>query len=124
VGVGTEILFMITLGLVVLGPKRLHSMMGHVARAKAELENATRSLKAQLGADFNEPLRNLKTDCSQESRGGPVNHTRNRGIGTANAPPRFNQAQSSHAAGYQGERIQAHENCSNHGPTERDRNGC
>jgi Sec-independent protein translocase protein TatA len=28
VGVGTEILFMITLGLVVLGPKRLHSMMG------------------------------------------------------------------------------------------------
>ena len=51
-GVGTEILFMITLGLVVLGPKRLHSMMGHVARAKAELENATRSLKSQLGAEL------------------------------------------------------------------------
>jgi Sec-independent protein translocase protein TatA len=67
VGVGTEILFMITLGLVVLGPKRLHSMMGHVARAKAELENATRSLKSQLGAELNEPLRNPKTDGALES---------------------------------------------------------
>jgi Sec-independent protein translocase protein TatA len=67
VGVGTEILFMITLGLVVLGPKRLHSMMGQVARAKAELENATRSLKSQLGAEPNEPLRNPKTEGSHES---------------------------------------------------------
>jgi Sec-independent protein translocase protein TatA len=67
VGVGTEILFMITLGLVVLGPKRLHSMMGHVVRAKAEFENATRSLESQLGAELNEPLRNPRTDCSQES---------------------------------------------------------
>ena len=66
-GFGTEILFMITLGLVVLGPKRLHSMMGHVARAKAELENATRSLKSQLGAELNEPLRSPKTDGAHES---------------------------------------------------------
>jgi Sec-independent protein translocase protein TatA len=69
VGVGTEILFMITLGLVVLGPKRLHSMMGHVARAKAELENATRSLKSQLGAEVDEPLRNPKNDGAHESGG-------------------------------------------------------
>jgi Sec-independent protein translocase protein TatA len=67
VGVGTEILFMIMLGLIVLGPKRLHSMMGHVARAKAEFENATRSLKSQLGAELDEPLRNGKTSCSHES---------------------------------------------------------
>jgi Sec-independent protein translocase protein TatA len=67
VGVGTEILFMITLGLVVLGPKRLHSMMGYVARAKAELKNATRSLKSQLGAELGEPIRTGKTSCSHES---------------------------------------------------------
>jgi Sec-independent protein translocase protein TatA len=42
VGLGTEILFMLMLGLVVLGPKRLHAMLGHVARAKAQLENALR----------------------------------------------------------------------------------
>jgi Sec-independent protein translocase protein TatA len=40
VGFGTEILFMLMLGLLVLGPKRLHAMLGHVTRAKAELENA------------------------------------------------------------------------------------
>jgi Sec-independent protein translocase protein TatA len=69
VGVGTEILFMITLGLVVLGPKRLHSMIGHVTRAKAELENATRNLKSQLGAELNASIRNPKTDGAHESRG-------------------------------------------------------
>ena len=47
-GFGTEILFMLMLGPLVLGPKRLHTMLGHVARAKAELENATRGLKSQL----------------------------------------------------------------------------
>jgi Sec-independent protein translocase protein TatA len=58
---------MITLGLVVLGPKRLHSMAEHVARAKAELEDATRSIKSQLGAELDGPLRNPKTDCAHES---------------------------------------------------------
>jgi Sec-independent protein translocase protein TatA len=67
VGVGTEILFMITLGLVVLGPKRLHSMMGRVARAKAELENATHGLKSQIGAELDRLLRDPKTDCAHES---------------------------------------------------------
>ena len=51
-GFGTEFLFILMLGLVVLGPKRLHAMLGHVARAKAELENATRGLKSQLGAEL------------------------------------------------------------------------
>jgi Sec-independent protein translocase protein TatA len=45
VAFGTEILFMLMLGLVVLGPKRLQTMLGHVVRAKAELENATRGIK-------------------------------------------------------------------------------
>jgi hypothetical protein len=38
VGLGTEILFLLLLGLLVLGPKLLHAMLGHVARAKAQLE--------------------------------------------------------------------------------------
>jgi Sec-independent protein translocase protein TatA len=67
VGVATEILFMITLGVIVLGPKRLHSIMGYVARAKTELESATRSLKSQLGAELDEPVPTGKTSCSHES---------------------------------------------------------
>ena len=66
-GFGTEILFMVMLGLVVLGPKRLHAMLGHVARAKAELENATRGIKSQLGAELEAAHRESQTDGSHES---------------------------------------------------------
>jgi hypothetical protein len=47
-----EILFVLFLGLLVLGPKRLHTILGHVARAKAELEDAARGLKSQLAAEL------------------------------------------------------------------------
>ena len=63
-GFGTEILFILMLGLVVLGPKRLHAMLGHVARAKAELENATRGLKSQLVAELDVAPGAGKSDCS------------------------------------------------------------
>jgi len=46
VGFGTEILFMIVLGVLLLGPKRLHTVLGHVARAKAQIEKASRNLLA------------------------------------------------------------------------------
>lgn len=51
-GFGTEILFVLGLGLLVLGPKRLHTMLGHMARAKAQLEEASRSFKSQLSAEL------------------------------------------------------------------------
>jgi len=69
VGFGTEILFMLMLGLVVLGPKRLHVMLGHVARAKAELENATRGIKSQLAAQLDAGPQESQTDRSRESAG-------------------------------------------------------
>lgn len=43
-----EILFFVILGLLVLGPKRLHATLGHAARAKAKFEDATRDLQSQL----------------------------------------------------------------------------
>jgi Sec-independent protein translocase protein TatA len=55
---------MLLLGLVVLGPKRLHAMLGHVARAKAELEKATRGLKSQLGAELDAAHHQGKTETS------------------------------------------------------------
>jgi Sec-independent protein translocase protein TatA len=39
VGLGTEILFIL---MLVLGPKQLHTLLGHVARAKAQFEEASR----------------------------------------------------------------------------------
>jgi len=67
VGFGMEILFVLMLGLLLLGPKRLHTMLAHVARAKAELENATRGLKSQLAAELDAAPRAGKTDCSLAS---------------------------------------------------------
>ena len=51
-GLGTEILFLFALGLLLLGPTRLHVMLGHVARAKAQWEEATRGFTAKLGAEL------------------------------------------------------------------------
>jgi Sec-independent protein translocase protein TatA len=51
VGFGTELLFVILLGFLLLGPKQMQVMLGHVARAKAEIEKATRSFKSQLTAE-------------------------------------------------------------------------
>jgi Sec-independent protein translocase protein TatA len=64
VGFGMEIVFVLMLGLLILGPKRLHTMLAHVARAKAELENATRGLKSQLTAELDAGPRVGKNDCS------------------------------------------------------------
>jgi Sec-independent protein translocase protein TatA len=52
VGLGTEVLFILMLGLLVLGPKQLHTLLGHVARAKAQLEEASRGFKSQLAAEL------------------------------------------------------------------------
>ena len=67
-GFGMEILFALMLGLLILGPKQLHTMLAHVARAKAQLENATRGLNAQLGPELDAAPEAGKTDCSH----GPV----------------------------------------------------
>jgi Sec-independent protein translocase protein TatA len=51
-GFGAEILFILLLGLLVLGPKRLHSVLADVARAKARFEEASRGFKSQLTAEL------------------------------------------------------------------------
>jgi Sec-independent protein translocase protein TatA len=64
VGFGIEILFVLMLGLLILGPKRLHTILLHVSQAKAQLENATRGLKSQLAAELNATRGSGKNDCS------------------------------------------------------------
>ena len=49
---GTEILFILMLGLLLFGPKHLHTLLGHVARAKAQFEEASRGFKSQLSAEL------------------------------------------------------------------------
>jgi Sec-independent protein translocase protein TatA len=68
-GLGTEILFTIALGGLSLGPKRLHAVLGNVARAKAQFEKASRNLKSQLEAELEARHGDNKTDSSQELDG-------------------------------------------------------
>ena len=63
-GFGSEILFVLALGLVVLGPKRLHTLLGQLARAKAQLEEAGRGFKSQLGAELDLAEPEAKTKAS------------------------------------------------------------
>jgi Sec-independent protein translocase protein TatA len=65
VGLGAEVLFILMLGLLVLGPKQLHTLLGHVARAKAQFEEASRGLKSQL-AELGATRQEGETDASQE----------------------------------------------------------
>ena len=55
-GFGTEILFIVMLGFLFVGPKRLPTILGHIARAKAQLESAARNLEAELEVEL-EPQR-------------------------------------------------------------------
>jgi Sec-independent protein translocase protein TatA len=70
VGFGTEILFILLLGLLVLGPKQLHTLLGHVARAKARFEEASRGFQSQLAAELDAAHHESKADASHELVGG------------------------------------------------------
>jgi Sec-independent protein translocase protein TatA len=66
---GAEILVILVFGLLVLGPKQLHTLLGHVARAKAQFEEASRGLKAHLAAELDAAHQGGKTDASHELAG-------------------------------------------------------
>ena len=68
-GFGTEILFMLVLGFLLLGPKRLPTILGHLARAKHQFEKASRGLRSQLEAELEVEHRNGQTDSAQETVG-------------------------------------------------------
>jgi Sec-independent protein translocase protein TatA len=63
-GLGAEILFVLFLGLLVLGPKQMHTILGRVAQAKTEFENAARGLRSQLSAELDAAPGAGTTDCS------------------------------------------------------------
>jgi hypothetical protein len=52
-----------------LGPKQLHTLLGHVARAKAQFEEASRGFKSQLAAELDAVQQDGETDASHELAG-------------------------------------------------------
>ncbi|MGA2695085.1 MAG: hypothetical protein ABSE92_03440 [Terriglobales bacterium] len=53
-GFGTELLLFAGLGFLVLGPKQMQTMLGHLARIKTEIDKVTNAFKAQLAAEIKE----------------------------------------------------------------------
>jgi Sec-independent protein translocase protein TatA len=64
VGLGTEILFILILGLLLLGPKQMHTLLGQLARARAQFEEARRGFKSQLKAELDAAQQDGETDPS------------------------------------------------------------
>lgn len=73
---GVELLLGICLGFVVLGPRRMHSMLGDFGRMKARFDKASQEIKSQLRAEFEKPARKdvkpltLTDGNAGEERGG------------------------------------------------------
>lgn len=63
-GFGTELLLFAGLGYVILGPKRMQSLLQTIARAKAEFEKTQHAIKSELAT-------HLETH-EQEDRIGPT----------------------------------------------------
>jgi Sec-independent protein translocase protein TatA len=55
VSLGTELLLVLLLGFLILGPKQMHALLGRVAHVKAEFDKATRSFKTHLTAKSETP---------------------------------------------------------------------
>lgn len=68
-GFATEILFMLFLGWLVLGPKKLQILLRHVARARTEFERATRGFTSLLSAEL--APREAKTESVHELSENP-----------------------------------------------------
>jgi len=50
-GFGTEVLLFTALGYVILGPKRMQTLLGQIARVKAEFDRTRREIKSQITTD-------------------------------------------------------------------------
>ena len=66
-GLGTELPLLVAFGFVVLGPKRMQAVLGHVARAKAELHKASRRIKFQFPGEIEAALQNGRSDDETSS---------------------------------------------------------
>ena len=69
-------LFIVMLGFLFVGPKRLPTILGQIGRAKAQLENATRNLKSELETEV-ESQRHDEHVTANLKTGGEQRATRN-----------------------------------------------
>ena len=77
---GSEIIFLLVAGLVVLGPERLPGVLRRTARTYAEIRRTVRSYEQEFRETFKEPLDEMRTVVSDFK--GTLN-----GVDTEPSPP-------------------------------------
>jgi Sec-independent protein translocase protein TatA len=68
-GLGTGLPLFLALGFLVLGPKRMHAMLGHLAKAKTEFDKASRGLKSQIASGLEGKPPSARKDHDQAGSG-------------------------------------------------------
>ncbi len=58
---GSEIVFLLLAGLVVLGPERLPGVIRQVGKIYGDLRRTTQDLEKELRGTFDEPLKDLRS---------------------------------------------------------------
>lgn len=58
---GSEIIFLLLAGLVVLGPERLPGVIRQVGKVYGDLRRTTQGLERELRGTFDEPLKDLRS---------------------------------------------------------------
>ena len=66
---GSELVFLLIAGLVVLGPERLPGVIRKVARTYAEIRRATAGIEKEFRETFDEPLRDIRSTVDQAKTG-------------------------------------------------------
>ncbi len=66
---GSEIIFLLLAGLVVLGPERLPGVIRQVGKVYGDIRRTTQGLEKELRGTFEEPLRDLRATAESIQSG-------------------------------------------------------
>lgn len=66
---GSELVFLLIAGLVVLGPERLPGVIRKVTRTYADIRRATAGIEKEFRETFDEPLRDIRSTVDQAKTG-------------------------------------------------------
>lgn len=66
---GSELVFLLIAGLVVLGPERLPGVIRKVTRTYADIRRATAGIEKEFRETFDEPLRDIRSTVDQARTG-------------------------------------------------------
>ena len=81
---GSEIIFLLLMGLVVLGPDRLPEAMRRAGKAYGEFKKMSSGFQSEMRSTFEEPMRELRETAELAKSAAMFDFTA--GVASADAP--------------------------------------